>query len=83
MVSLALFLAAFGPLSTRYGFPSGNDVAHKHVQCPVTLMFAAAGSTCCLPSDLCASCEYEKHRAPVKAPASVKPLPPLPQRHEE
>jgi hypothetical protein len=25
MVSLALFLAAFGPLSTRYGFPSGNS----------------------------------------------------------
>ena len=26
MVSLALFLAAFGPLSTRYGFPSGNSL---------------------------------------------------------
>ena len=25
MVSLALFLAAFGPLPTRYGFPSGNS----------------------------------------------------------
>ena len=24
-MSLALFLAAFGPLSTRYGFPSGNS----------------------------------------------------------
>jgi hypothetical protein len=27
MVSLALFLAAFGPSSTRYGFPSGNSSA--------------------------------------------------------
>ena len=26
MVSLALFLAASGPLSTRYGFPSGNSL---------------------------------------------------------
>ena len=26
MVSLALFLAAFGPSSTRYGFPSGNSL---------------------------------------------------------
>ena len=26
MVSLALFLAAFSPLSTRYGFPSGNSL---------------------------------------------------------
>jgi hypothetical protein len=27
MVSLALFLAVFGPASTRYGFPSGNSSA--------------------------------------------------------
>ena len=26
-MSLALFLAAFGPSSTRYGFPSGNSSA--------------------------------------------------------
>ena len=26
-MSLALFLAAFGPASTRYGFPSGNSSA--------------------------------------------------------
>ena len=25
MVSLSLLFAAFGPLSTRYGFPSGNS----------------------------------------------------------
>ena len=36
MVSLALFLAAFGPLSTRYGFPSGNS-STASIDAPATV----------------------------------------------
>ena len=57
LLSCSLTLAAFGPLSTRYGFPSGNSLtAPIDASATVTPVSCEVLLTCCVVHDYISTC---------------------------